>query len=91
MGMIPERLASSLAQKIDRLCKKDELPKGWTPSELISLIDSYAQLLTAAGAFNTAKTESANLDDLMQHGRRGSYKDMVKRAQQAEAVRKTRK
>jgi hypothetical protein len=84
--MTPTRLASSIAQQIDRLSKADKLPEPWDPGQLVELIEKYTQLIRAIDEGRPDPGQDQDIEEIFQHGRSGSYRDMVRRAQEQERL-----
>ena len=81
--MTPARAASEVGKLISTLTRSgNQLPKPWTPPDLVSLIQSYRKLISTINTGSpTAKTRTVND---MQIGRAGAYEAMVEDAKAAQ-------
>ena len=79
--MGPERTASSVAQLVSRLCKRDKLPEAWSAGDLVALIEKYSQLLRAIHEGKPCQGQDQDLEEILEKGRPGAYRDMVRRAE----------
>jgi hypothetical protein len=72
--MESKRLGSEVAKLLSRLCRAHKLPEPWGPADVVSLLDSYRQLVSAND--QPTKPDEIDLDQLMQTGIPGAYEAM---------------
>jgi hypothetical protein len=73
------RLSSEIAKLVARLSRSSKLPDGWTPPDLVKLVDSYRGLIEVQGS-GSSPEKVMTFEDILQNGRPGSYEEMVERA-----------